>query len=344
MKNKLQGRFPYTVPNYHVNTGYDRLTMGSMPWQESYATNQAKEEPNIDRLWETVARNIAYEQAIKEEQKEALNRETVRMIKELEEYDKARKTGRDVRSKTEIQGLHTVSYQPNEMADNYEPRMQVDDYNLYEANALPYKQGGVQFGIWRGGSPSQYVTFASDYGEPKRWYETSVGETHMFGYLPPLEIEPVSSEELESIKTIVGKAATIAGSLVGNAFLNSVIEIAMSCMPPYAKAGLYILIMSYGVYKCAEKAYEEAINEYMRGHSCSREVAKENIVPTGLFVKKLVVKLGEEGANLIVDQLPGIGIKGKAGLQAVFGQVAEIVEKKFSCPKSMSETGGSFNF
>lgn len=162
--------------------------------------------------------------------------------------------------------------------------------------------------------------------------------------LPPLEIEPVSSEELASIKTIVGKAATIGGSLVGNAFLNSVIEIAMSCMPSYARAGIYILMISYGVYKCAEKAYEEAISDYMEEHSCSREVAKENIVPTGLFLKKVVVKLGEEGANLIVDQLPGIGIKGKAGLQAVFGQVAEIVEKKFSCSKSMSETGGSFNF
>lgn len=33
---------------------------------------------------------------------------------------------------------------------------------------------------------------------------------------------------------------------------------------------------------------------------------------------------------IIVDQLPGIGIKGKAGLQAVFSQVADVVEEKFS--------------
>ena len=282
----------------------------------------------INNAWKREEARIISEQAQKDALQKQATQEAARAIANLERQEAERNPWIAASKMTVIHGMPGMSYQPNEIADNDEPRMQVNDYNLYEANALPYKQGGVSLGIWRGENPSQYVAFASDYGEPKPWYETSIGEEHTFGYLLPLEIEPASSAELESIKTVVGKAAMIAGSLVGNAFLNSVIRVAESCMPPYARTMIYILIMSYGMYKCAEKAYEEAISEYMKEHSCSREIAKENIVPTGLFVKKLVVKLGEEGANLIVDQLPGIGIKGKSGLQAVFSQVADILDEK----------------
>lgn len=245
---------------------------------------------------------------------------------------------------TTIQGIRSAYHHHNKIADSYKSRTQVNDDRLYEANTLPYKRSSVSLSTWVGRDSNQYVAFASDYGEENRWYEASVGENYAFGYLPPLDIEPVSSEELESIKTIVGKAATIAGSLVGDAFLNSVIEVAKSCMPPYARTMLYILMISYSVYKCAEKAYEEAISEYMKEHNCSREVAKENIVPTGLFLKKIAILLGKEGADVIVDRCSGLGINRKAGLQAVFSQVANVLDKNFSYKTLTAGTGGSFSF
>lgn len=147
-----------------------------------------------------------------------------------------------------------MPYQPNEIADNDEPRMQVNDYNLYEANALPYKQGGVSLGVWRGGDPSQYVTFASDSLQPK------TNDDRLFWQS--------SAEDNEKMNT--NYPVYVAGSQVVTPLgLGTSSILAMNGSDPVRTTTAGIGIYDY------DPVFEREVYEALRKDDCTRAIWEE---------------------------------------------------------------------
>lgn len=275
----------------------------------------------INKDWKQEEARIISEQAQKDALQKQATQEAAWAIANLERREAERNPWIAASKMTAIQGVPNMPYQPNEIADNDEPRMQVNDYNLYEANALPYKQGGVSLGVWRGGDPSQYVTFASDSLQPNsagRTVAPMVGIDDVEGYA--LFARKFTEDNKEEIENLVNEIGRSTARVLGDAFKSKLIS--KLPIPIEMKLPVHILIFLYCAYQCAQSAYEKEVVPYMREHNCSVEEAAENTAVERAFFAEFGKLLLTTYVGMVASTFD-ISERTQLMIDALVGEVAE---------------------
>lgn len=338
---KLTDQFNFVRTDRFANRGGDQSTILR---ENTFISDEVERKRWLEEEFARIETNERQKYDEQLARQAELNRETVRMIKELDEYDKARKMRRDMNNKTEIQGLSSAPHQ-----HNYENRIQLNDDNLYEANVLPYKQGSLSLGIWRGGSPSQYVTFASDSPQPKGKADVLTGEgsymidvfqnhgNHQYTagstVAPGVAIDNIeeygkyiweeTERNREKIDRLADEAEYHAKEIMGNFFFDLAIK-GLNIVFPERKMTIEGSVFIYSVCQCLIKAYEDEVNLYMQEYNCSYDEAKEMVRPGIRFVKNFWSMMMGDWLNEALDRL-GIPMVYR---KAIIHTVHELIQDK----------------